>query len=50
CTNSSCLNTVMEELSFVIHQACLYSIPIKKTSKHNVPWWSIEIGCAEEEA
>ncbi|GFX29977.1 retrovirus-related Pol polyprotein from type-1 retrotransposable element R1 [Trichonephila clavipes] len=48
CTNSSCLNTVMEELSFVIHQACLYSIPIKKTSKHNVPWWSIEIGCARK--
>ncbi|GFU14791.1 retrovirus-related Pol polyprotein from type-1 retrotransposable element R1 [Trichonephila clavipes] len=48
CTNSSCLNTVIEELSFVIHQACLYSIPIKKTSKHNVPWWSIEIGCARK--
>ncbi|GFU51707.1 hypothetical protein TNCV_83331 [Trichonephila clavipes] len=45
CTNSSCLNTVIEELSFVIYQACLYSMPIKKTSKHNVPWWSIEIGC-----
>ncbi|GFW39799.1 retrovirus-related Pol polyprotein from type-1 retrotransposable element R1 [Trichonephila clavipes] len=48
CTNSSCLNTVIEELSFVIHQACLYSIPIKKTSKHNVPWWYIEIGCARK--
>ncbi|GFW94764.1 hypothetical protein TNCV_4248041 [Trichonephila clavipes] len=48
CTNSSCLNTVIEELSFVIHQACLYSIPIKKTSKHNVPWWSIKIGCARK--
>ncbi|GFX41451.1 retrovirus-related Pol polyprotein from type-1 retrotransposable element R1 [Trichonephila clavipes] len=48
CTNSSCLNTVIEELSFVIHQACLYSMPIKKTSKHNVPWWSIEIGCARK--
>ncbi|GFT15641.1 retrovirus-related Pol polyprotein from type-1 retrotransposable element R1 [Trichonephila clavipes] len=48
CTNSSSLNTVIEELSFVIHQACLYSIPIKKTSKHNVPWWSIEIGCARK--
>ncbi|GFU89683.1 hypothetical protein TNCV_2265731 [Trichonephila clavipes] len=46
CTNSSCLNTVIEELSFVIYQAGLYSMPIKKTSKHNVPWWSIEIGCA----
>ncbi|GFX67212.1 hypothetical protein TNCV_2185591 [Trichonephila clavipes] len=48
CTNSSCLNTVTEELSFVIYQACLYSMPIKKTSKHNVPWWSIEIGCARK--
>ncbi|GFW65908.1 retrovirus-related Pol polyprotein from type-1 retrotransposable element R1 [Trichonephila clavipes] len=23
-------------------------MPIKKTSKHNVPWWSIEIGCARK--
>ncbi|GFW85045.1 RNA-directed DNA polymerase from mobile element jockey [Trichonephila clavipes] len=27
-TNSSCLNTVIEELSFVIYQTCLYSMPI----------------------
>ncbi|GFW09223.1 hypothetical protein TNCV_2101771 [Trichonephila clavipes] len=48
CTNSSFLNTVIEELSFVIYQACLYSMSFKKTSKHNVPWWSIEIGCARK--
>ncbi|GFW35329.1 RNA-directed DNA polymerase from mobile element jockey [Trichonephila clavipes] len=48
CTNSSCLNTVIEEVSFVIYQACLYSMPIKKTSKHNVPWLSIEIDCARK--
>ncbi|GFX35230.1 retrovirus-related Pol polyprotein from type-1 retrotransposable element R1 [Trichonephila clavipes] len=48
CTNGSCLNTVMEELSFVIYQAYLYLMPIKKTSKHNVPWWSIMIGCARK--
>ncbi|GFT16494.1 heterogeneous nuclear ribonucleoprotein U-like protein 1 [Trichonephila clavipes] len=23
-------------------------MPIKKTIKHNVPWWSIEIGCARK--
>ncbi|GFW58271.1 retrovirus-related Pol polyprotein from type-1 retrotransposable element R1 [Trichonephila clavipes] len=23
-------------------------MPIKKTSKHNVPWWSIETGCARK--
>ncbi|GFU95761.1 hypothetical protein TNCV_4889501 [Trichonephila clavipes] len=48
CTNSSCLNTVIEKLSFFIYQACLYSMAIKKTSEHNVPWWSIEIGCARK--
>ncbi|GFW99934.1 uncharacterized protein TNCV_3079311 [Trichonephila clavipes] len=48
CTNSSCLYTLNVELSFVIYQACLYSMSIKKTSKHNVPWWSIEIGCARK--
>ncbi|GFU37119.1 hypothetical protein TNCV_1555051 [Trichonephila clavipes] len=48
CTNSSSLNTVIEELSFVIYQACLHSMPIKKNSKHNVPWWSIEIGCVRK--
>ncbi|GFT59989.1 uncharacterized protein TNCV_2686781 [Trichonephila clavipes] len=30
CTSSSCLNTVIEELSSVIYQECLYSVPIKK--------------------
>ncbi|GFU88106.1 hypothetical protein TNCV_1336751 [Trichonephila clavipes] len=50
CTNSSCLNTVIEELSFVIYHACLHSMPIKKTSKHNVPWWSISDWLCEEEA
>ncbi|GFT42480.1 hypothetical protein TNCV_1787451 [Trichonephila clavipes] len=47
-TNSSSLNTVIEELGSVIYQAGLYSTPIKKTSKHKVPWWSIEIECARK--
>ncbi|KAF8765147.1 Retrovirus-related Pol polyprotein type-1 like protein [Argiope bruennichi] len=48
CTDCSCLNTVVEELGSVLYQACLFSIPIKKPSKHNVHWWSTEIGCARE--
>ncbi|GFQ86029.1 reverse transcriptase domain-containing protein, partial [Trichonephila clavata] len=48
CSNSSCLNTVVEEFGSIIYQACLYSMPTKKTSKHNVPWWSTEIGCARK--
>lgn len=45
CSDSSCLNTIVEELSSVIFQASLSSMPVKRCGMHNVPWWSKEIGC-----
>ncbi|GFR09880.1 reverse transcriptase domain-containing protein [Trichonephila clavata] len=42
------LEAFVEEFGSIIYQACLHSMPTKKTSKHNVPWWSTEIGCARK--